>query len=224
MDSVCTLNGSQIMSVTSKKDLGVHVSSKLSWKNHIDIIISKANKMLGMIKRTCTNECDQKTLIVLYKSLVRSQLGYASQVWSPHTKEKIAALERVQRHATKFILKTELCYPERLVKLKLLPLEYRREILDLCFFFKCLKGYIDFDVLSYVNFKTPKYNIRNSEAMLVKGLFKTNVFKFSFFNRIVDLWNCLPLDIRTIEHFSSFKNSVNNFYLDKFNVNKDRFL
>ena len=126
-------NGSQIMSVTTEKDLGIHVSTKLSWNNHIDVIISKANKMLGMIKRTCTNKCDQKTLIILYKSLVHPQLEYASQVWSPYTKEKITALERVQRRATKFILKTDLCYPERLVKLRLLPLEYRREILDLRF-------------------------------------------------------------------------------------------
>ena len=128
-----TLNGSQIMSVITEKDLGVHVCTKLSWNNRIDVTISKANKMLGMIKRTCTNEYDQKTLIILYKSLVRSQLEYASQVWSPFTKEKITALERVQRRATKFILKTDLCYPERLVKLRLIPLEYRREILDLCF-------------------------------------------------------------------------------------------
>ena len=41
------------------------------------------------------------------------------------------------------------------MKLKLLPLEYRREILDLYFFFKCLKGYIDFNVLSYVNLRRP---------------------------------------------------------------------
>ena len=224
MDSAYSLNGSQIMLVTTEKDLGVHVSTKLSWNNHINVIISKANKMLGMIKRTCTNEWDQKTLIILYKSLVRSQLEYASQVWSPYTKEKITALERVQRRATKFILKTDLCYPERLVKLRLLPLEYRREILDLCFFFECLKGYIDFNVLSHVNFKVLKYNIRNCEASLVKGLFKTNVLKYSFFNRIVDLWNCLPLDIRSIEHLSSFKNSINKFYLNKFHVNKDRFL
>ena len=74
--------------------------------------------MLGMIKRTFTNECDQKTLILLYKSLFRSQLEYASQVWSPYIKEKITALERAQRRATKFILKTDLSYPERLVKLK----------------------------------------------------------------------------------------------------------
>ena len=70
LDSTYILNGSQIMSVLTEKDLGVHVSTKLSWNNHIDVIISKANKMLGMIKRTCNNECDQKTLIILYKSLV----------------------------------------------------------------------------------------------------------------------------------------------------------
>ena len=102
------------MSVLTEKDLGVHVSTKLSWNNHIDVI-SKANKMLGMIKRACTNKCDQKTLIISYKSLVRSQLEYASQVWSPYTKGKITALERVQRRATKFILKTDLSYPERLI-------------------------------------------------------------------------------------------------------------
>ena len=180
--------------------------------------------MLGMIKRTCNNECDQKTLIILYESLVRSQLEYASQFWSPYTKENITALEFVQRRATKVILKTDLSYPERLVKLKLLPLEYRREILDLWFFFKCLRGYIYFNVLSYVNFKTPKYDIRNSEVTLVKGLSKTELFKFSFFNSIVGLWNYLPLDIRIIEHFSLFKNSIDKFYHNKSNVNKDRFL
>ena len=96
--------------------------------------------------------------------------------------------------------------------------------MDLCFFFKCLKGYIDFNVLSYVNSKTPKYNIRNSEATLVKGLFKTVLLSSLFLSRIVDLWNCLPLGMRTIEHFSLFKSSINKFYLTKFNVNKDRFL
>ena len=72
VNSTYTLNGSQIMSVTTEKDHCVHDSTKLSWNNNIDVIISKANKMLGMIKRTCTNKCDQKTLIILDKSLVQS--------------------------------------------------------------------------------------------------------------------------------------------------------
>ena len=113
----------------------------------LTLIISKANKVLTLIYRTCTNECDQLTLLTLYKSLVRPQLEYASQVWSPYTKGKIMAIERVQRRATKFILKCDfsITYPERLVKLGLLPLEFRREVSDLCFFqIKCLYGHSDF--------------------------------------------------------------------------------
>ena len=70
----------------------------------------------------------------------------------------------------------------------------------------------------HANFKT------TSKTTLVKGLFKTYVFKFSFFNFIVDLWNSLPLNFRTFEHFSSFENTIDKIYLNKFNVNKDRFL
>ena len=84
-------------------------------------------------------------------------------------------------------------------KLDLLPLEFRREVLDLCFFLKCLKGHIDFDVLSYVSVKSYKYDTSNTEAILAKGRFRTDVFKFSFFNRIVNLWNGLLVAIRTID-------------------------
>ena len=110
-----------------------------------------------MIKRTCTSECDKKTLIILTcKSLVRHSWSMIHKSDSS-SKENITAFERVQKHPTKFILKTDLSYPERLVKLTPFPLEYRREILGLCFFFKSLSSYIDFDVLLYLNFKTPSY-------------------------------------------------------------------
>ena len=103
------LSGSQVAVVSIEKDLGVHVASSLSWNDHIDLIISKANKMLGIIYRTCTTDCHQKTtgMLILYKSLVRLQLEYASQVWSPCAKEKIKVIEHVQRRATKFILKCD---------------------------------------------------------------------------------------------------------------------
>ena len=88
-------------------------------------------------------------MLILYKSLVRLQLEYASQVWFPYTKEKIKALERVQRGATKFILTCDLTYPERLAKLGLLPLEFRREVLDLCFFLNVLR-----DTLILTSYRT----------------------------------------------------------------------
>ena len=218
MHTSYNLSGSQVAVVSIEKDLGVHVSSSLSWNDHIDLVISKANKMLGIIYRTCTIDCNQKAMLVLYKSLVRPQLEYASQVWSPYTKEKIKALGVFKG------VPPNSSYPERLAKLGLLPLEFRREVLDLCFYFKCLKGHIDFDVLSYVSFKSYKYDMRNSEAILAKGRFRTDVFKFSFFNRIVNLWNGLPVAIRTIDQVSLFSKKVNKLYISKFNLSKDKFL
>ena len=55
---------------------------------------------------------------------------HASQVWSPYTEAKIMAIKCVQRRATKLISKCDfsITYPERLVKLGLLPLEFRREV------------------------------------------------------------------------------------------------
>ena len=68
--------------------------------------------------------------------------------------------------------------------------------------------------------------MRNTEATLAKGRFRTNAFKFSFFNRIVKLWNGLPVAIRTIERVSLLSKKVNQFYISKFNLSsgKDKFL
>ena len=77
------------------------------WNSHIDKISSKANKVLGLIKRSCRDLRDVSTLRTLYCTLVRSQLEYGSVVWSPFTARNITKLERVQHRTTKFILKTD---------------------------------------------------------------------------------------------------------------------
>ena len=46
-------------------------------------------------------------------------------------------------------------------------------------------------------------------------------FHFSF-NRIVDLWNGLPVAIRITDQLSLFSKKVNEFYIDIFNSNKEK--
>ena len=108
----------------------------MSWNSHIDRISSKANKVLGLIKRSCRDLRDVSTLRTLYCTLVRSQLEYGSVVWPPFTARNITKLERVQRRATKFILiiKTDDDYDVRISKLNLLSLEHRRFLFDVLFF------------------------------------------------------------------------------------------
>ena len=84
-------------------DLGVVTSNKLSWNAHADKISSKANTILGLIKRTCRGLNDVTTLRTLYCALVRFQLEYCTIIWSPHTARNLNKLEIIQQRANKFI-------------------------------------------------------------------------------------------------------------------------
>ena len=80
------------------------VSHDLSWNNHVDLISSKAHRMLNLLCRTCRDITYISRKKLLYIAWVRSRLEYASVVWSPHTKRNINNLEQVQRRATRFLV------------------------------------------------------------------------------------------------------------------------
>ena len=91
------LGGIKLDRVDVEKDLGVLVSHNLSWNNHVDIIPSKAQRMLTLLYRTCRDITDISTKKLLYIAWVRSRLEYTfSVVWSPHNKRNINNLEQVK--------------------------------------------------------------------------------------------------------------------------------
>ena len=49
------LLGHSIKVVDAQKDLGVVLSSDLKWNKHVDITSSKANRMLGFVRRVAIN-------------------------------------------------------------------------------------------------------------------------------------------------------------------------
>ena len=55
--------------VHQEKYLGTFVKSKLSWDSHIFSIVSKANTMLGILKRTCPLSRDTKVRRTRYLTL-----------------------------------------------------------------------------------------------------------------------------------------------------------
>ena len=67
----------------NRQDLGVTISNALSWNKHVGIRTNKANKVLGIIKKT-VDMANQDIFSILCKSLVRPILEYAAPVWSPY--------------------------------------------------------------------------------------------------------------------------------------------
>jgi len=128
-----TINGTTIVRSNSVKDLAISSSGKSS--THCQIIATNAYKTLGLISRTFSMHCTIAKKL-LYLTLVQSWLTYkyCSQIWRPHQLKDISILERVQRRATKYILKDyHSSYKCRLIQLDLLPLMYQCELSDLLF-------------------------------------------------------------------------------------------
>ena len=73
------LSNTELRFVDSYKDLGINTSRDLSWSNHVDVIVNKANKVLGLLNRTVGNK-NKDIFSMLYKSLVRPILEYACPV------------------------------------------------------------------------------------------------------------------------------------------------
>jgi hypothetical protein len=83
-----------------ERDLGVMLDSRLSFKDHVAHSTVKANKVLGIIRRSLDHLTEQ-TFVQLYKSLVRPLLEYGHCVWQPHSNTLCSEVDNVQRRATK---------------------------------------------------------------------------------------------------------------------------
>ena len=64
-----------------EKDFGVHMDPALKFSLRCEKAVSKANKLLGLIRRSF-DYLDKQSLAYLYKGLIRPHLEYGNTVWS----------------------------------------------------------------------------------------------------------------------------------------------
>ena len=69
-----------------EKDLGITFEKTLTFNSHIINTVNKANRIIGLIKRSFSH-MDKQMFVSIYKALVRSILDYGSPVWNPTTKK-----------------------------------------------------------------------------------------------------------------------------------------
>ena len=96
-------------------------------------------------------------------------------------------------------------------------MEKRRLLADLTFLYKALHGIIDINVEPYVDFykETDRFSFGHNDKLTLKMRYaRTNVSKYSFFNRVVETWNSLPLSIREATSVNIFKALVRKFFMD----------
>ena len=152
----------------------------------------------------------------LYYALVRSQLSYCSQLWSPRLLRDIKTLEAIQRRATKFICNDySMSYKSRLVHLNMLPLMSWFEFQDMMFLITCLKVPSDnFNIFDYVSFMSSS-RLKSSHQLKVNYC-RTVHFHRIYFNLIVKLWNTLAHCIDLSLSLEAIKKDLQYYFWNHF--------
>ena len=205
----------KLKEVQAEKDLGVTIDKVLSFKRHVELATSKANRVIGVIRRSF-DYLTPAIFVQLFKGLVRPLLEYGHCVWNPDEKNQkglCAEVEKVQRRATKMLghLKN-LPYPERLRWLKLPCLEHRRKRGDVIEVYKYLHGFYKVSRPDFHIARNVMRSTRGNFLKLLKPRHRLNVRGNYFANRVVNLWNSLPDNVVTAPSVDSFKRRLDKHW------------
>ena len=209
-----TPNGATLSPIESVRDLGVLISSDLSWGPHINNMTDSARKISSWILSVFQSR-DETTMMTLYKSLVRSRLEYCSPLWTSNKVEDIMKIEAIQRHFTsKIDGYKDLHYWDRIAGLKLMSLQRRRERYCILHIFKIIHKLVPNDLNITFNTSDRRGICANIPPMAKASKPKfQSLYDSSFAVFAPRLWNTLPKSIREEETFTKFKRALTNHIL-----------
>ena len=73
--------------------------------------------------------------------------------------------------------------------------------------FKFINGFSKVDLNKYLSFSRGNTRSRN-ESKIFKPFARTNIYKYSFWLRYIDLWNSLPNEVVGVKSAKKFKLSL----------------
>ena len=203
----------KLTETTCEKDLGVMIDPNLDFQEHMTGAVKKARRISNMLTRHISFK-NKNIMLPLYTALVRPIIEYGNTVWSPFLSKDILRIEHVQQSFTKQISgMRKLNYEDRLSRLRLPSLAYRRLRGDMIEVYKILNNLYDPKTThSLLTLHPNLKNTRTNNFKLTKDGVNTRKYLKFFTNRIINAWNSLHADIVTSSTLNQFKNKIDRHY------------
>ena len=206
-DYVLKLNyqGNYIRSSSHTKFLGLIIDDSLSWKAHIDQMMSKLNTACFVIRTIQAIMCTE-TLGMVYFAYIHSIMSYGIIFWGnqPYSEKIFKIQKRVIRIIT--ISRTRDSCRELFKKLKILAL-YSQYIFSLSIFVIKNKQLFCTDIQIHSVHTRSKTNLHPSIANLTK-------FQKGVYSSGIKIFNNLPHNIKDLANvITLFRNALKRFLL-----------
>ena len=196
------------------RDLGVLVSSNLSWSPHIRSITDKVRQKASWILSVFHTR-SPAIMLTLYKSMVRSMVEYCCPLWNPTKTSDIQELESVQKtFIARIAGMRDIHYWDCLIHLSLMSLQRRRERFIILHMWKLLNNITSNDL--NIQFVTrPRFGNLAIIPSARKNSTAANqsLFNNSFAVQGPKLWNAIPYHLNVIQDLQQFKDRLTKFML-----------
>ena len=207
----------EILETEHTKDLGVTMSSDVTFTEHINIKASQCKRLVYWILRVFKTR-QSEPLMKLFTTLVLPRLDYCSQLITPYRLQEWKQMEAIQRTLTSKISEIRvLNYWQRLEELKLYSIQRRHERYSIIYIYKVLEELVP-------NFSANKVQVKISERRgrlcVIPPVTSShcpsvvkNAREASFPIRGPRIFNSLPKHIRNISGVSvdAFKHKLDKF-------------
>lgn len=173
--------------------------------------------MAGWILRTFKLR-EKNCMLALWKALVQPILDYCSQLWSPHKRANIQALESVQCYFIRNIWGMQnSTYWEILRALGLYSQQRRRERYQIIYMWKILEKHVPnpFNIHSIPNARTGRRCYRKTLPTQAPAKVKSQLmYSFNYYGP--KIFNCLPSAVRNLTGCTEekFKSALDKFLRD----------
>jgi hypothetical protein len=207
-----TPGGHTLPPKTLVKDLGIYLSSDLSWTPHINIMVDNARKMASWVLGVFSDRT-KVVMLQLYKTMVRCRVEYCCPVWNPVKVGDVQTIEDIQRHFTRKIKGCkDLDYWDRLKLLKLQSLQRRRERYLIIHVWKILNEESPNDIKMEF-YDNPRLGRKVKVPSLNNKVLKSvsRLYESSFAVHAARLWNTLPAHVTRLTALDPFKAALGEF-------------
>ena len=190
--------------VYSFKYLGLILSCNLSWSSHINSVIKRAKRLVGLIYRQFYSLSSSQTLLSLYTTIVCPILEYGSAIWDPPSVSVSSSVESVQYFALKMVRKSwSAPYADLLSSLNLSSLQHRRLQSKLLLFYKINNGFLHSTLPPPPRPRSPPMSLRHFSPFDFSVPFcRTSTYYHSFLPSSIRLWNSLPSSVKKSQSIS----------------------
>ena len=105
IENLLKINGHVLRVDNKAKFLGIIFDSRLTWTHHVDYVVEKCKKRINLLRAVSGNNwgANKKTLLVLYRSLIRSVLDYGDIALDSMSQQNKQRLDSVQAQALRVI-------------------------------------------------------------------------------------------------------------------------